>query len=359
MFTYGEKEWQGFSEKILAKRKPSEREQQILDKHLYQFTRHSNTEKSIINDCVSFILGNKNYFKLPLHQQYFAAQKDIKQGRDLPLEVLEGIRSTYRKHLNSDTMVVKAKDKLTKGQKLKLQKKADQLDISIQVDFSKYDLTRLYIYCFARGLRDEVEKSIEKKVLQAVHKTPFQYRKIGLLVDDSDSMRGHQTQALKPLAISLALRDILCLLAPQVELRYTSGRADTGQKLLRPLGNSNLARPLLELMKNKPDVIFILSDGYENAPKGRVDDLARAFKRGGHSTLICQISPVMAAEDSGLRRLSKYIPAFAVSQAEFLPTGLLATFFVNDVHLALNILWSLTSKQRKAINLHQDLNEFA
>ena len=50
-------------------------------------------------------------------------------------------------------------------------------------------------------------------------------------------------------------------------------------------------------------MVFVLTDGYENAPAGRFAEVVRAVRQMGVETPIHQFSPVFAAEARGIRSL--------------------------------------------------------
>ncbi len=67
-------------------------------------------------------------------------------------------------------------------------------------------------------------------------------------------------------------------------------------ELVEPSGDTSLAAGLVQLLKSDPDVVFVLSDGYENAPAGRFGKTVAAVRRIGIQTPIHQFTPVFAAE---------------------------------------------------------------
>ena len=74
-------------------------------------------------------------------------------------------------------------------------------------------------------------------------------------------------------------------------------------ELIEPAGDTSLAAGLVALLKREPDVVFVLTDGYENAPAGRFAEVIRSVRRMGVETPIHQFSPVFAAEARGIRSL--------------------------------------------------------
>ncbi|NJL13226.1 MAG: hypothetical protein HC913_09655 [Microscillaceae bacterium] len=70
------------------------------------------------------------------------------------------------------------------------------------------------------------------------------------------------------MAIALALRDVLGNLADNSVFVYSNEHDSRLYELIRPEGATDLAPYYLHLLKEQAEAIFILTDGYENAPAG-------------------------------------------------------------------------------------------
>jgi hypothetical protein len=101
--------------------------------------------------------------------------------------------------------------------------------------------------------------------------------------------------------------------------------------LTDPAGDTSMGASLIALLKHDPDVVFVLTDGYENAPAGRFAEVVRAVRRMGVETPIHQFSPVFAAEARGIRSLCATVPGLPVGKPEAIGLGLLKALFEADV----------------------------
>jgi hypothetical protein len=271
---------------------------------------------------VGFVLGNEAGLTLPLLRSYAEAKKSLESGRDLPYETLEGLRSTYHPQRANAEVLDLTRSQLTPGQRLAMQAKAERDGVSVDLDPDRYDPVRLYLYAFERGIEPGIEKALDRKAAEAATKFPVSFRRLGILVDASASMAGHGTQALRPMATALALRDVLAAGCQEASVRYCGGEKEG--RLVRPSGDTSLAEPLVGLLSQSPDAVFILSDGYENAPAGRVAEVVDRIRSFGNETPIYQFSPVFAAESSGVRALSPGdIPAVPINEPSGLTLALL------------------------------------
>jgi hypothetical protein len=96
------------------------------------------------------------------------------------------------------------------------------------------------------------------------------------------------------------------------------------------------------LLQTDPDVVFVLTDGYENAPAGRFAEVVAAVRRMGVKTPIHQFSPVFAAESQGVRKLCESLAAMPVSKPEAIGLGLLKVLMEADVDRGLAALFGMT-----------------
>jgi hypothetical protein len=100
-----------------------------------------------------------------------------------------------------------------------------------------------------------------------------------------------------------------------------------------------LATGLIDLIETGADAVFILSDGYENSPSGRVDEVMRLLEQIGIQTPVYHLNPVLGSESrSGLRMLSDRIPALPVSNPQGLGLTLTRAMIEVDVKRGIGAL---------------------
>lgn len=302
-----------------------------IDKFVFETSRLSN-----VYECVKFIFGYEKSTRLPLHKAYSQAKREISKGKLLPFEVLEGIRSTYHPDVSPKAVLELTNPNLTKNQKLTFQRKAEKEGVNIDINLADYDAVKLYIYAFERGLSKEIAEALQKRADESLKKLPFTFGTTGILIDNSQSMAGNETQAMRPLAISLAVRDVLKNASKEATILYTNGNAQD-EILPLPSGHTDLALSLIQLLKTKPEHIFIITDGYENATAGRTDEVLKHIKQMGIETPITQLTPVMAAESKGLRKLSQQIAVVPISNADTLSLGVIRGLFKSDFAKAIEV----------------------
>lgn len=291
-------------------------------------------------ECVGFALGaNPGAWNCELFSKFEAAKTDLSKGAGLPLEVLEGIRGQFHKDVPSAKLLELNKNTLTAGQRIAVQRKAKEAGVEVAFDPTKADAIKLYIYAFEMGMTEEIALALHSKAAKAAARFPIRHERIGILVDASRSMIGHETQALRPMATALALRDMLAQTAETAAIEYVGGKPDG--RLVRPQGDTSLAKGLLELIGQRPDAIYVISDGYENAPAGRFAEVVRHLERIGIRAPIHHLNPVVAAEAKGVRELAPgVVPTLPVTRADGLGISILRHVLERDPVQGVNALLS-------------------
>jgi len=278
----------------------TDKEQAIVRKGIDRFAR--DVEKA--RACVAFVLRAPTPPTLTLLAAYESAKTDLSLGKRLPLEVLEGIRSTFHKDVKKETVLELSKETLTSGQRMQVQRRAAEAGVDVRMDVTEYDAVRLYLYAFEMGMTREILEALVAKAKKTALQGSLRlgYGRIGILLDASASMSGSREQPLRPMATALALRDVLAHAAEAVIVR--SGGDGDGM-LVRPSGATSLAEGLVELLAREVDAVFVLSDGYENRPAGRFAEVVTAVRGMGIETPIFHLNPVFAAESKGVRALAE------------------------------------------------------
>jgi hypothetical protein len=260
----------------------------------------------------------------------------------LPTETMEGLRSRFHPDRTSAEVLQLTKSQLTSGQKIALQRKASQAGVEVEFDPSQHDAVRLYVYAFEMGMTEAIRDALISKAEAAASRLPVRFDRVAVLIDSSQSMVGHDTQARRPIATALALRDMLAATAEESVIVTSDGKVSQVAELVTPSGDTSLAVGLVRLLQTDPDVVFVLTDGYENAPAGRFAEVVAAVRRMGVKTPIHQFSPVFAAESQGVRALCESLAAMPVSKPEAIGLGLLKVLMEADVDRGLAALFGMT-----------------
>lgn len=303
-----------------------------------QALRHAEgRDAATVLECLGFVLGLEDGLSLRLLKAYRGAKDKLEAGRGLPYETLEGIRSRYHKDREHAEVLELTAARMTQGQRLTLQRKAEEKGVALAFDPARHDAVRLYLYAFERGLEPGIERALEARARKAAEGLALTGLHAGILVDASGSMAGDARQRLRPMATALAMRDAIAAAAGRVTTVVAGGVVEG--RLVRPRGETALAEGLVSLLRSGPDVIFVVSDGYENAPAGRFAEVLDRVRGLGIATPVHQLSPVFAAEASGLRSLApERAPALPVTRPEAMGVTLFKGLLLSDSRRALGAL---------------------
>lgn len=305
--------------------------------------KHAGSRGRIARECVAFVLGASFEPSLPLLVALGAAKHDLAAGARLPIEVLEGIRSSHHPQIDRAALLELGKRSLTRTKRRQVQRSARAAGVEVAMDPHDYPAVELYVYAYAEGLTDPIVAALLARARESAALFPVRYARIGVLVDASASMAGHATQHLRPMAVALALRDMLQAVGDEQRTIYCGGEFWAEDHaglsspdvhgfagLRRPLGETSPAEGLLDLLDAECDAIYVISDGYENAPAGRFAEVVAAVRAMGIETPIHQLSPVFAAEARGIRSLAAGITAMPVSRPEALGVSFLRSLVEAD-----------------------------
>lgn len=315
------------------------KERQIVQRSVYRFVNVDIRDR--VEQCVRFVLGDESGLTLGRLVAFREAKRDFRRGRALPLETMEGLRSRFHRDKSSADVLELTKSQLTSGQRMAVQRKATASNVKVSFDPARQDAVRLYVYAFEMGMSGAIRAELLKKARDAARRLPVRFEHAAVLLDVSASMVGHETQARRPISVALALRDMLAETAERVTMVSSDGREAASGELIEPVGDTSLAAGLVTLLKQDPDVVFVVTDGYENAPSGRFAEVVRAVRRMGVETPIHQFSPVFAAESRGVRSLCDAVPGLPVSKPEAIGLGLLKVLFEADLERGLAALFGM------------------
>jgi hypothetical protein len=138
--------------------------------------------------------------------------------------------------------------------------------------------------------------------------------RVAVVLDLSASMASSGERAFHPAALGLALCQRLQAHLRELSLHQVEGSAPLEEGTLpRPQGGTDLAGAVLEAARTNPEVILIVTDGYENCRTGDVADVAAGLARICPALQIFQVVPRFTpAEDLASRRLAEAIPLLPI-----------------------------------------------
>lgn len=296
---------------------------------------------------VAFVFGQteREDYSVKIFQDFQSAKEDLSKGENLPIEVLEGIRSTYHPEVKQEEILKTAEKSMTSKKRMLTQKKSEKLGVDVKFDPMTANPVDLYKLAYANGMTEEMWTALMKKAKKASEQLPIRFNKVGILIDDSFSMSGGEDQKLRPISVSMAVKDVLGYTSEDKPVIMSASGLYNGRRmsLAIPNGETNLADSLLNVLSCEVDSVFILSDGYENSPAGRLDEVVRAARSIGVDTPIYHINPVSAGESSsGQRMLSEVVPTLPAASPGGLGMMLFRAMMEVDAERGIKALINMT-----------------
>lgn len=170
------------------------------------------------------------------------------------------------------------------------------------------DIAATLVHLYRGGVSTELQQALNRYVEDAATKLPKFNGKLALVLDASASTKGYGEREYCCIAQSLALQMVLQKCA-NCKVYNVGG---SGQFPM-PEGHTDLAGAMLDALESKPDLVAIISDGYENVYAGDLQRVAATLHKAGINTpvVFCH-SKFTSQDDLELRR-----PAGNLPQLEF------------------------------------------
>jgi hypothetical protein len=167
------------------------------------------------------------------------------------------------------------------------------------------DFCATLVHMYRGGATAALRQALERYVEQATAPLPGYDGPLALVLDASASTRGYGEREFACIAQSQALRLVLERCCAELRVYAVGGAGE----LPRPEGATDLAAAVLDALDGLPDLVAVVSDGYENHAGG---DLARVVASlgacGVRTPVVFCHSKFTAKDDLALRRPAPQLP---------------------------------------------------
>ncbi|MER6006154.1 hypothetical protein ABT120_46940 [Nonomuraea angiospora] len=177
------------------------------------------------------------------------------------------------------------------------------------------DIAATLVHLYRGGPAAELRPALAGYVAEATRGLPRLAGHVAVVLDTSGSMRGYGDREWAVMSQAAALRLVLAEVcerltvieapeapeAPEVRERRTAGETVDGA--------TDLATRLLDALDTRPDLVVIVTDGYENVLPGDLARVAATLPRAGVTTpvVLCQAT-FTAGDDLTLRDPAPLLP---------------------------------------------------
>jgi hypothetical protein len=171
------------------------------------------------------------------------------------------------------------------------------------------EISATLVHLYRGGSNAELTAALERYVREAAGTLPRFEGTVALVLDASASTRGYGEREFCVISQSEALRRVLEQCCARLRVVRVGGAGDPPQ----PEGDTDLATALLDALDADPDVVAIVSDGYENHLAGDLGRVVASLPGAGVPTpvVFCH-SKFSGKDDLSLRR-----PASGLPELEF------------------------------------------
>lgn len=294
------------------------------------------------NELGPFLFGleRRKKFETELLDKYRQAHYSASAIYDLPFTIAQSLAAKHG--IPMETFFQKIQPKMTQAEKLRFQVTADRAKgVDLGFDLAKAPLTKLAIYVLSLppGQRqeraDELHAALQQSAGRAAARIPMRLGNVVAILDRSRSAMGSRQKRNRPHAVAVATSYLLRELASEYREIWTpqSGSNSSGFAISQPAaGQTSLADPLIDALQGFPDLVVMVSDGFENDPPDAADQVAKVFRQKiGRSRTpeIIHLNPVFDADHFSPRPIGKTITTVGVRDAEDIPTMLGFARFAN------------------------------
>lgn len=303
----GEQTWSSVK-RFLANSTPEG--ETFLQRELLRYAWGGDTARA--REVLCFLAGVPFKPTDPALAKRVAAREDLDQGEGLPLATLLGLRGIYHKsvpvgkirHLAAVPQV--AQD----GQPVDGPLTALYKTIFLDIATTPATMESTYTH-------GDSDHNLTELVSRTVASLPVIEGRLAIVLDLSASMLSSGERLYHPASLALALTRLLQDRVRDVALYQVGGVAAGRDGLSMPQGATDIASVLLTATREQPQVILVISDGYENVRQGDVEQVVQGLRRLGMATPIYQVVPLFtAAEKLSRRRLGAALPVIPLAHED-------------------------------------------
>jgi len=167
------------------------------------------------------------------------------------------------------------------------------------------DIAATLVHLYRGGSSAQLQQALDGYVADAARQLPRFEGKMALVLDASASTRSYGDREYCALAQSVALQMVLQQCCPNLQVHTMGGSG----YLPMPEGNTDLAVAVLDALESEPDLVAVVSDGYENVYPGDLERVVDALPSAGvQIPIVFCHSKFTNLDDLTLRRPAQNLP---------------------------------------------------
>ncbi len=277
-------------------------------------------------------------FQTELFEAWRAAHYSEQAIYALPYTIALGFS---RKHkVPRDRFLERIAPMMTRAERFRSQMAVRRAEADVaEADLSRERPTRLALFAYSldrderRARSAELRAAMDASVARVRARSPMSLGRVVAVLDDSYSMAGSREKRLRPLATTASIDVMLRASASEYTGLWVSGAKDTPWLDVYPRGATRLATRVLDALELKPELVVIVSDGYENDPPGALASVLNVYRTcvdKAREVSIVHVNPVFEAANFGSASFGPIVPMVTVRDAEDVVTALGFARFADD-----------------------------
>ncbi|MFO0579299.1 MAG: hypothetical protein U1A78_35300 [Polyangia bacterium] len=258
---------------------------------------------------------------------------------ELPYSIAHGLAAKHG--VPQGEFLTRIAPRMTAGERLRLLGTAERAEAApLGVELARVPLTRLCLYVLSlppeerRERREELGAALGAAARRALGRGRQRLGRVAAVLDRSYSSSGSREKLRRPLAVALAVAQLLRATADEFRAFWTVPIEEADEIFVTPRGQSDLATPLCQALAWRADLVVVVSDGYENDPPGAAAEIVRRFRAHldpKRSVSFVHVNPVFDSERFAPRALGPSLPTIGLRDAEDLLTLLGFARFADGV----------------------------
>jgi len=280
-----------------------------------------------------FEFGKRGSYRDELLDQFRAAWYSATAVYQLPFTVAESLAVKHK--IPRDVFLAKIQHKMTAAEKLRYQSAADRTKgVRLDYNLQNAPLTKLALYVLSLSWEErkkrceELDSAFKESAARALRSSQMELGKVAVILDASRSAGGSREKKNRPLAVALAATYLLRSAAAQTrEFLIPQTKAKTAEYpfLVSAAGQTAIADAVIDALAWKPDLLLVISDGFENDPPGGTEQILRLYNQHlapDKSPTMVHLNPVFDAAHYEPRQLAPSMPTVGLRDAEDIQTML-------------------------------------
>ena len=181
------------------------------------------------------------------------------------------------------------------------------------------------VHLYRGGYSQQLQEAADLAVLEATAMLPVFTGKVAIVLDVSASTRSYGDREFCSLSQSIALLRFLEKCCQHIKVYNVGGSGNS--ELPMPEGDTDLATALLDALEDVPDIVAIVSDGYENTYPGDLAKIAASLPQLDiHTPVVFCHSKFTNLDDLRMRRPASELPQLEFWHQNEFPDLLLSLF---------------------------------